>query len=180
MLFAYAPVSPLGWLVFVELPAEEAYASLYDSIKRSGAIIFTNDATLHRHAVPDRGDGLVEPRRAVDDEEFGTPQPALDKVVEHRAPGLGALAAHALDRGQYLLAVRAYTENDQQRDRGRLAVEPDANDGAVEDQTYDRLLGQRKSPVAPFSNFFVENSRKSPAKFNKTPVFWRLALETLE
>jgi len=41
VLSAFAPVSPLGWLVFVELPAEEAYASLYDSIKRSGAIIFT-------------------------------------------------------------------------------------------------------------------------------------------
>jgi signal transduction histidine kinase len=39
VLTAYAPVSPLGWLVFVELPVEEAYASLYDSIKRSGAII---------------------------------------------------------------------------------------------------------------------------------------------
>jgi Cache domain len=41
VLSAYAPVSPLGWLVFVELPAEEAYASLYASIKRSGTIIFT-------------------------------------------------------------------------------------------------------------------------------------------
>jgi hypothetical protein len=41
VLSAYAPVSPLGWLVFVELPVEEAYASLYDPIKRSGAIIFT-------------------------------------------------------------------------------------------------------------------------------------------
>ena len=40
VLSAYAPVSPLDWLVFVELPAEEAYASLYNSIKRSGAIIF--------------------------------------------------------------------------------------------------------------------------------------------
>jgi signal transduction histidine kinase len=39
VLTAYAPVSPLGWLVFVELPVEEAYASLYDSIKRSGAIM---------------------------------------------------------------------------------------------------------------------------------------------
>jgi signal transduction histidine kinase len=39
VLTAYAPVSPLGWLVFVELPAEEAYASLYDSIKRSSAIV---------------------------------------------------------------------------------------------------------------------------------------------
>jgi signal transduction histidine kinase len=39
VLTAYAPVSSLGWLVFVELPVEEAYASLYDSIKRSGAIM---------------------------------------------------------------------------------------------------------------------------------------------
>jgi signal transduction histidine kinase/HAMP domain-containing protein len=39
VLSAYAPVSPLGWLVFVELPTEEAFASLYDSIMRSGAIM---------------------------------------------------------------------------------------------------------------------------------------------
>ena len=39
VLTAYAPVSPLGWLVFVELPADEAYAPLYDSIKRSGALL---------------------------------------------------------------------------------------------------------------------------------------------
>jgi hypothetical protein len=41
VLSASAPISPLGWHAFVELPAEEAYASLYDSIKRSSAIIFT-------------------------------------------------------------------------------------------------------------------------------------------
>jgi signal transduction histidine kinase len=40
VLTAYAPVLPLGWLVFVELPADEAYAPLYDSIKRSGALLF--------------------------------------------------------------------------------------------------------------------------------------------
>src|SRR5581483_9330760 len=39
VLTAYAPVSPLGWLVFVELPSEEAYAPLYDSIKRSSALL---------------------------------------------------------------------------------------------------------------------------------------------
>src|SRR3954469_6827318 len=32
VLTAYAPVAALGWLVFVELPAEEAYAPLYVSI----------------------------------------------------------------------------------------------------------------------------------------------------
>jgi hypothetical protein len=48
--------------------------------------------------VPDGGNGLVESRRAIDDEELGTLKPALDEIVEPRAPGLGALAGHALDR----------------------------------------------------------------------------------
>src|SRR5436189_156231 len=72
-----------------------------------------------------------------------TPQPAIDEVSEDSAPSLGALAAHALDREQHLLAVLAHAENDQQRDGGRLAVEPHAHHGAVEDQAHDRLPGQR-------------------------------------
>jgi signal transduction histidine kinase/CheY-like chemotaxis protein len=40
VLTAYAPVAPLGWLVFVELPIDEAYASLYESIRRSAAVLF--------------------------------------------------------------------------------------------------------------------------------------------
>src|SRR5215475_12369646 len=39
VLTAHAPVDPLGWLVFVELPADEAYAPLYGSIQRSGALL---------------------------------------------------------------------------------------------------------------------------------------------
>src|SRR5262249_2961554 len=39
MLTAYAAVAPLGWLLFVELPVEEANAPLYDSIKRSSALL---------------------------------------------------------------------------------------------------------------------------------------------
>jgi signal transduction histidine kinase len=39
VLTAYAPVEPLGWLVFVELPADEAYAPLYASVERSGALL---------------------------------------------------------------------------------------------------------------------------------------------
>src|SRR4051812_27230265 len=34
VLTAHAPILPLRWLMFVELPIEEAYAPLYDSIKR--------------------------------------------------------------------------------------------------------------------------------------------------
>ena len=39
VLTAAAPVEPLGWRVFVELPADEAYAPLYASIQRSGALL---------------------------------------------------------------------------------------------------------------------------------------------
>jgi HAMP domain-containing protein len=39
VLSAYAPVDPVGWLVFVELPAEEAFAQLYQSIERSVSFV---------------------------------------------------------------------------------------------------------------------------------------------
>ena len=53
VLSAYAPVWPFGWRVFVELPVEEAYASHYNSIKRSGAIIFTGSgAGVSARALP--------------------------------------------------------------------------------------------------------------------------------
>jgi signal transduction histidine kinase len=39
VLTAHAPVPPLNWLVFVELPRAEAYAPLYGSIERSGALL---------------------------------------------------------------------------------------------------------------------------------------------
>jgi signal transduction histidine kinase/DNA-binding response OmpR family regulator len=40
VLTAFAPVAPLGWLVFVELPVAEAYAPLYTTIGRSGILLF--------------------------------------------------------------------------------------------------------------------------------------------
>ena len=39
MLTAYAPVAPLGWLVFVELPATEAYAPLYAALQRLAFVL---------------------------------------------------------------------------------------------------------------------------------------------
>jgi signal transduction histidine kinase/CheY-like chemotaxis protein len=39
VLTAYAPVAPLGWLMFVELPAEEAYAPLYAALQRLGFVL---------------------------------------------------------------------------------------------------------------------------------------------
>jgi signal transduction histidine kinase len=40
VLTAYARVTPLGWLVFVETPVAEAYAPLYASIQRTGYVLF--------------------------------------------------------------------------------------------------------------------------------------------
>ncbi|HEX8808777.1 MAG TPA: histidine kinase dimerization/phospho-acceptor domain-containing protein, partial [Xanthobacteraceae bacterium] len=39
VLTAYARVAPLGWLMFVELPAEEAYAPLYAALQRLGFVL---------------------------------------------------------------------------------------------------------------------------------------------
>jgi len=39
VLTAYANVAPLGWIVFVETPIEEAYAPLYASIQRTGFVL---------------------------------------------------------------------------------------------------------------------------------------------
>src|SRR5260221_1131105 len=36
---AHAPILPLRWLMFVELPIEEAYAPLYEAIKRSSYLL---------------------------------------------------------------------------------------------------------------------------------------------
>jgi hypothetical protein len=39
VLTAFAPVAPLGWLVFVELPADEAYAPLYAALQRLALVL---------------------------------------------------------------------------------------------------------------------------------------------
>jgi signal transduction histidine kinase len=39
VLTAHALIAPLGWLVFVELPAEEAYAPLYATIRRTALVL---------------------------------------------------------------------------------------------------------------------------------------------
>src|SRR6202171_5031985 len=65
---------------------------------REKVSVLMNRTALDRHSVPDGGNGLVEPRRAVDNQELGSPQSAFDKIVEDSAPGLGALAAAASER----------------------------------------------------------------------------------
>lgn len=58
VLSAYATVPALGWLVFVDLPLDQAYAPLYQSIKRSAALLlaalvlaFAAGIMLARHMI---------------------------------------------------------------------------------------------------------------------------------
>jgi signal transduction histidine kinase/CheY-like chemotaxis protein len=39
VLAAHAPIPPLGWLLFAELPADEAYAPLYHAVLRSSGVL---------------------------------------------------------------------------------------------------------------------------------------------
>src|ERR1700690_2356913 len=71
-------------------------------------------APLHRYAIPNGGDRALEPRAAIDDEQLGPLQAAPDEIVEDRAPGLGALAAHLFDRQEHFLTVLAHPDDDQQ------------------------------------------------------------------
>src|ERR1700760_3277318 len=81
---------------------------------REKITVLMHGAPLHRHAIPNGGNRALKPRAAINDEELGPPQAALDEVVEHGAPSLGALAAHLLDRQENFLAVLAHAEDDEQ------------------------------------------------------------------
>jgi hypothetical protein len=83
----------------------------------SGEIaVLVNREALDRRLVPQRRQRLLQARRAVGDDELRHPQPALDEIVEQRAPGGLAFPAHAADRQQHLLAVCGHAERQKERD----------------------------------------------------------------
>jgi hypothetical protein len=100
-------------------------------------------AALGRHVAPEGGQRLLQPGAAIDNQKLWLAQPALDEIVENRAPCRARLATHILGCQQHFLAVLAHAEHDQEGDRGGLPVEPDPHHGAIQDQADDRLLGKR-------------------------------------
>lgn len=99
-------------------------------------------AALGRHLGPERRQRLLQAGGAVDDQERRGAQAAGDQVFEHGPPGRLALSAHVAHRQQRLLTVAADAEHHQQRDRGRLAVQPHPHDGPVEDHADDVLASE--------------------------------------
>jgi hypothetical protein len=70
--------------------------------------------------------------------EFRRLQAAVNQIIEERPPGGFTLAAHVLDREQYLLTVLPDAEGNKKGDRRRFLVEPDAHGRAVE---VNRMIG---------------------------------------
>jgi hypothetical protein len=73
------------------------------------------------------------------------------------------LAAHALDREQHLLAVRAHAEDNEQRDGGRLAIEPHVSPRVAEVAREEGLRFQQR--VEQERKWETENDRSTDERF---------------
>jgi hypothetical protein len=101
-----------------------------------------NGAALDRYVVPQACQGRFEALAAIDDNQLRPGHAATGQVVQDGPPGGLALAAHALDREHHLLTVAPDAERDQQRDRGRLAIQANLDHRAVQDQPDDVVAGE--------------------------------------
>ncbi len=106
VLTAYAPVAPLGWLMFVELPAEEAYAPLYAALQRlalraawrARLCRARRDVSRRPHGRPDPGAAggrrahrQRRSRPAHRDQDRGRARGARRPVQRHGRPAAGIL-----------------------------------------------------------------------------------------
>jgi signal transduction histidine kinase len=92
VLAAYASIQPLGWHVFVEQPLEEAFAPLYDSLKRTGLLLLAGLvlSVLASLLVARR---MVDPIRAVQEGAARIGAGNLDQDIEvHTGDELETLA----------------------------------------------------------------------------------------
>ena len=109
--------------------------------------LLVHATALYRHVVPQAGEGRLEPFATIDDDQLRLGQAARQQIVKNGPPSGFGLTTHVLDGEHDLLAVAADTEPDQQRDGGRLAIEPDLDHGAVQDQADDVVT--RKIALLP-------------------------------
>src|ERR1700732_1699429 len=113
-------------------------------------------AALNRDIGPQHSQRRIQPRGAVDDDEFRRLQATFDKIVEERSPGCLAFAAHILDRQQ----VRASAAPEPWIAHSRAAP----NSGTSW-QSYPGLIRKPAPPRAGSSlrrRQTVEPLRKSP------------------
>ena len=92
VLFAYGSIESLGWHVFVEQPIQEAFAPLYESLKRTG-ILLLGGLVLSVLASLFVARRMIEPIRAVQAGAARIGAGQLDQAIEvHTGDELEALA----------------------------------------------------------------------------------------
>jgi hypothetical protein len=104
--------------------------------------VLVDRTALNRHVAPQRCDRLLQAGRAINDQQFGRCQASAHQVIQERAPGCLAFATHVAQGQQHLLAVAANAQRHQHREAGRLPVEANPHDRAVEDQADDVVSGK--------------------------------------
>ena len=104
--------------------------------------VLVDRTALDRHVVPQRCDRLIQAGRAINDQQFGRCQAPGHQVIQESAPGCLAFATHVAQGEQHLLAVAANAQRHQHREAGRLPVEANPDDRAVEDQADDVVSGK--------------------------------------
>ena len=118
-------------------------ADVYERFMSQKVAVFVYGAPLDQCLGPHQANGLLQSRRAIDDDEARRLQTARDQIVKQTAPGSLAFTTHVAPRQQNLLAITPYAQRHQQRNRRRFAVEPHPDHRAIQDETDNILVSQR-------------------------------------
>ena len=124
--------------------------------------MLVNRAALDRRVGPQRRQRLFQACGApsASDQLPACLNPRLTEIVEQRAPGGLAFPAHACRIASSSFWPSARTPSaTRKRDRGRLAVEADTDNRAVEDQPHDRRSPSGRAFQASQSPFTLRHAR---------------------
>jgi len=164
VLAAHAAIAPLGWLVFVERPAADAYAPLRAPIIRS-VVIFVLGVGLSILASLFLARRMVAPIRVLQEGAARIGAGTLDQPIElHTGDEIEALAASF---NRMTASLKESYEGLEQKVQARTRELADANRDvteALEQQTATseilRVISQSPTDVRPVFDTIVQNARR--------------------
>ncbi|MBI3107368.1 MAG: GAF domain-containing protein [Candidatus Rokubacteria bacterium] len=164
VLAAHAVIAPLGWLVFVERPAADAYAPLRAPIIRS-VVIFVLGVGLSILASLVLARRMVAPIRVLQEGAARIGAGTLDQPIElHTGDEIEALAGTF---NRMTASLKESYEGLEQKVEARTQELADANRGlteALEQQTATseilRVISSSPTDVRPVFDTIVQNARR--------------------